>query len=106
MGAPGASDEAVQAACKLSGANDFIVALPQGHETMIGDFSAKLSGGEIQRLALVVNSPALILDECTSSFDAETEGEVLNRVLAAAVRYVSYRRADRIGVVPAALPGP
>jgi ATP-binding cassette subfamily B protein len=76
-GAPGASREAVEHAARLANAHDFIVRLPQGYGTLVGERGVKLSGGERQRVALarafLADAPVLILDEATSSLDSESE---------------------------------
>ncbi len=68
---------AIEAAARIAQAHDFIVALPQGYDTVIGDKGVRLSGGQQQRVALaralVSNPPVLILDEATSMFDLDGE---------------------------------
>lgn len=74
---PGASGADMIAAARAARAHDFIMALPQGYDTQLGDRGARLSGGERQRLsiarALLKNAPILVLDEATSYADAENE---------------------------------
>jgi ATP-binding cassette, subfamily B, bacterial MsbA len=76
-GTPGASRQEVEAAARAAHAHEFIITLPDQYETRIGERGQKLSGGQRQRVAiaraLLRNSPILILDEATSSLDAESE---------------------------------
>jgi len=75
-----ATDGEVEAAAESAYAHDFILGLPKGYDTMIGELGNRLSGGEKQRIciarALVKDAPVLILDEATSALDAEAEGVV------------------------------
>jgi subfamily B ATP-binding cassette protein MsbA len=111
-GQPQVKMERIEAAAKAALAHDFIQRLPQGYNTTIGEHGARLSGGERQRLAiaraLLKDAPILILDEATSSLDAESEAAVQaalanlmqNRtVLVIAHRLSTVRRADRIAVM-------
>lgn len=76
-GRPGASLEAIEQAARLANAHDFILRLPKGYGTLVGERGVKLSGGERQRVALarafLADAPVLILDEATSSLDSESE---------------------------------
>jgi ATP-binding cassette subfamily B protein len=76
-GAPGASPAAIEHAARLANAHDFILRLPKGYGTLVGERGVKLSGGERQRVALarafLADAPVLILDEATSSLDSESE---------------------------------
>ena len=77
LGMPDASLEDIQEAAKVAYAHDFIMELPDGYDTRIGDAGGKLSGGQRQRLsiarAVLKNPPILILDEATSALDTESE---------------------------------
>ncbi len=106
------TDEEILAAAKAANAHNFIIRLPQGYESNIGELGTKISGGEKQRLsiarALLKNSPILILDEATSSLDTEAEIEVQEALdnlmkgrttLVIAHRLSTIRNADRIIVL-------
>jgi len=77
VGKPGASDDEIDAAAQAANIHDFIVGLPDGYETRVGERGAKLSGGQRQRIALarafLKDAPILILDEATSNLDSENE---------------------------------
>ena len=77
MGNPEATDEEVIRAAKAANAHDFIMDLPQGYDTKVGERGVKLSGGQKQRVAIarvfLKNPPILILDEATSALDLESE---------------------------------
>ncbi|MBW2092181.1 MAG: lipid A export permease/ATP-binding protein MsbA [Deltaproteobacteria bacterium] len=104
--------EEIEAAAKAAYAYDFIMELPQGFETYIGEQGVRLSGGERQRLAMaraiLKNAPILILDEATSSLDAESELQVQKALLnlmqgrttfVIAHRLSTVRNVDRIIVL-------
>lgn len=79
-GRPGASREAIEAAAKKAHAHDFILALPRGYETLVGERGVKLSGGERQRVAIaraiLKDAPILVLDEATSALDTTSEHHI------------------------------
>ena len=111
-GEPGATRDHVEAAAKKAHAHEFILAMPQGYNTVIAERGLLLSGGQRQRLAiaraLMRNPPILILDEATSALDTESERAVqlaLNEamegrtVFAIAHRLSTIQRADQILVL-------
>jgi subfamily B ATP-binding cassette protein MsbA len=106
------TEEDIRRAARAANAHEFIVNMPQGYETVIGELGTKLSGGEKQRLsiarALLKDAPILILDEATSSLDTEAEMEVQEALdnlmqgrttLVIAHRLSTIRHANRIVVV-------
>jgi ATP-binding cassette, subfamily B, bacterial MsbA len=111
-GLSGVTKERVIAVARVALAHDFIMELPQGYETVIGERGTRLSGGQRQRIAiaraLLKDSPILILDEATSELDAESE-RIVQRALAnlmvgrttfvIAHRLATIRRADKILVL-------
>ena len=111
-GRPDASDEDVMRAAKAAYAHDFILALPEGYATYLGERGVRLSGGQRQRIsiarAMLKNPPLLLLDEATSALDAESE-RVVQAALEAAMadrttlviahRLATVLRADRIVVI-------
>jgi subfamily B ATP-binding cassette protein MsbA len=111
-GQPHVPMKEVEAAARAALAHDFILGLPAGYDTVIGERGVRLSGGERQRLAiaraLLKNAPVLILDEATSALDSESEALVQSAlhnlmsgrtVLVIAHRLSTVRRADRIVVI-------
>jgi len=107
-----ASEEQIKEACDFAAATEFINKLPQKFETIIGENGIRLSGGQKQRIsiarAVLKNSPIILLDEATSSLDAESEEKVQNAVmnltknkttLVIAHRLSTIIRADKIIVI-------
>lgn len=112
FGKPNASMEEVKAAAKKARCYDFIMALPNGFDTVIGEGGATLSGGERQRIsiarAIMKNAPIIILDEATANVDPENEKELMEAVaelthnktvIMIAHRLKTVRNADHIFVV-------
>jgi ATP-binding cassette, subfamily B, bacterial MsbA len=79
-GRAGASEEDIEAAARNAAAHEFIMELPEGYDTAVGEQGLKLSGGQRQRLAIaramLKNAPILLLDEATSALDTESERQV------------------------------
>jgi ATP-binding cassette subfamily B protein len=111
-GNPDASVPDIIRAARAANAHDFILRLPEGYDTLVGERGQRLSGGERQRLsiarAILKNPRILILDEATSSVDAETEAtlqEAMERLvkgrttIAIAHRFSTLRNADRLVVL-------
>lgn len=108
----GAGQEAIEAAARAAAAHDFIIALPLGYDTLVGEAGARLSGGQRQRIAIarafLKDAPILLLDEATSALDTDSEAQVqmaLTRLMAGrttliiAHRLSTVRGADRIYVL-------
>lgn len=112
LGRPTATDEEVVEAAKMANAHDFIMNLPQGYDTEVGERGVKLSGGQKQRLSIarifLNNPPILILDEATSALDLESESiiqealDVLSKdrtTLIVAHRLSTITHVDKIVVI-------
>ena len=111
-GKPGATRAEIVAAARAAHAHDFILRLPQGYDSMVGERGQGLSGGERQRIsiarALLIDPRILILDEATSAVDTETEKEIQKALdnlvqgrttIAIAHRLSTLRKADRLVVM-------
>ncbi|MDO9315769.1 MAG: ABC transporter ATP-binding protein [Burkholderiaceae bacterium] len=111
-GRPDASRQDIVAAARAAHAHEFILRLPQGYDSLVGERGQGLSGGERQRIsiarALLIDPRILILDEATSSVDTETEKEIQNALdnlvqgrttIAIAHRLSTLRKADRLVVM-------
>lgn len=111
-GMPDATREQVVAAARAAHAHEFILRMPQGYDSLVGERGQGLSGGERQRIsiarALLINPRILILDEATSAVDTETEKEIQNALdnlvrgrttIAIAHRLSTLRKADRLVVM-------
>ncbi len=103
VGRPGASVDEVKEAARAANAHDFIQALPQGYDTMVGERGDLLSGGQKQRLAiaraLLKDAPILILDEATSALDSEAEREVQTALDALMRHRTTFVIAHRLSTV-------
>ena len=107
-----ATENEIKNACELAASSEFIEALPEKYKTVIGENGVRLSGGQKQRLsiarAIIKNAPIILLDEATSSLDAESEEKVQNAIfnltknkttLVIAHRLSTIKRADKIIVM-------
>ncbi len=109
-GRPGASFQDIVTAAKVANAHDFIVTLPDGYDTLVGERGLRLSGGERQRIALarafLKDAPMLILDEPTSAIDVVTEAlimEAMQRVMAGRTTLMIAHRLSTLEVCDARL---
>jgi ATP-binding cassette subfamily B protein len=111
FGRPEATDAEIEAAARAAAAHDFLMALPDGYDTFVGERGVMLSGGQKQRIAIaraiLRDAPVLLLDEATSALDAESERAVQAAVdelskgrttLVVAHRLATVKKADRIVV--------
>jgi len=109
---PDATQDEIEAAAREAAAHDFILALPDGYDTQVGEAGARLSGGQRQRIAIarafLKNAPILLLDEATSALDTESEAQVQaalehlmegRATVVIAHRLSTVKNADRIYVI-------
>ncbi len=102
-GNPDASDEQVESAAQTASIHDFIVSLPQGYDTKVGERGLKLSGGEKQRVAIartiLKDPPILVLDEATSALDIKTEREIQAALLEVSKNRTTLVIAHRLSTI-------
>jgi len=100
---PGAGREEVEQAARLANIHDFISALPQGYDTIVGERGLKLSGGEKQRVAIarviLKNPPILVFDEATSSLDSQSEQAILHALQEVAEKHTTLVIAHRLSTI-------
>lgn len=102
-GDPGASQDAIVAAAKAASIHEFVMSLPEGYQTQVGERGLKLSGGEKQRVAiartLLKNPPILVLDEATSALDTHTERAIQDELLQIAKERTTLIIAHRLSTI-------
>ena len=103
FGHPHATMEQIERAARIASAHDFITALPQGYETVLGESGVDLSGGQRQRLALaralLLQPPVLILDDPTASVDARTENEIVSALREAMAGRTTFVVSGRLSLL-------
>jgi ATP-binding cassette subfamily B protein len=103
FGHPYASQERIEQAARIASAHEFIVALPQGYATVLGESGVDLSGGQRQRLALaralLLEPPILILDDPTASVDPKTEHEIVTALRAAMASRTTFVVSSRLSLL-------
>jgi ATP-binding cassette subfamily B protein len=100
---PEASDEEIHEAARLADIHEFIISLPQGYDTVVGERGLKLSGGEKQRVAIarvILKNPGImIFDEATSSLDSHSERQILDAMAKVSQKRTSLVIAHRLSTV-------
>ena len=103
FGHPHASQERIERAARAASAHDFILALPDGYQTVLGESGVDLSGGQRQRLALaralLLEPPILILDDPTASVDARTEQEIVSALEGAMEGRTTFVASNRLNLL-------
>jgi len=103
FGRDGASMEEIQEAARIANLHDFILAMPDGYDTVVGERGLKLSGGERQRIAIaraVLKRPRVfVFDEATSSLDSRTEREILTNLISVAHQCTTLVIAHRLSTI-------
>jgi ATP-binding cassette subfamily B protein len=103
FGSPHATQEQIERAARVASAHEFIVGLPRGYDTVLGESGADLSGGQRQRLALaralLLEPPILILDDPTASVDSKTEHEIVSALRGAMGGRTTFVVANRLSLL-------
>jgi ATP-binding cassette subfamily B protein len=110
FGRPHASHAQIEQAARIAAAHEFIAALPQGYDTVIGEYGSNLSGGQRQRLAIaraILLDPAiLILDDATASVDPSKDNEILTaikRAMRGRTTLITAHRVSTLGLADLAI---